>query len=139
GCLQDPLLLPTQGITQLWNGGRAAELMGEPVALPAQHQRALLKVARNMDRPALVTEMPLELAQDRGNGIAGKAARARQIKMVDGLDQPEAGHLYQVLVGLLCTAVAQRQLACQRHEPLDQSVTIPLLAVSAVCGQELVV
>ena len=67
-------------VSHLTHLGRAPELLGEDLGRAAHRERALLEVARHVERPALVAEVALELAEDGGRGVARElrpAARAR--------------------------------------------------------------
>ena len=51
--------------------------------------RQLLEVARDPHRPALVTEVTLELAEDRGDREARERGLACRVEPVDGADEPD--------------------------------------------------
>ena len=110
----------------------AAELLGEDLGRAAHGERALLEVARHVQRPSLVAEMALQLAEDRRRGVARELRPAAGLEAVDRLDQAEARDLKQVVEGLVGVRVAQREIARQREETLHE-----LLARGKVC--ELVV
>ena len=90
-----------------------------------------------MQRPALVAEVALQLAQDRGRGVARELRAALGLEAVDGLDQPEARHLDQVVERLVRVGVAQRQVARERQEPLGQLLARGEVALAVVPDQEL--
>ena len=72
---------------------RAAELLGEDLRRAAHRERALLEVARHVERPALVAEVALQLAEDRRRGVARELRPAAGLEAVDRLDQAEARDL----------------------------------------------
>ena len=69
---------------------------------------------------AVVPEISADLADDHGHAVSGKPHRLIDVKVVDGLDEPHAAHLKQV-VGVL--APAGEALDDGEHQPqisLDQ-------------------
>src|SRR5580704_17163126 len=50
-----------------------------------------------MDLPALVTEVPLELAGNAWLCVGGQAAAESRIEVVDRLQQADVTHLHQIL------------------------------------------
>src|SRR5438874_2357467 len=63
-------------------------------------QRALLRPAWDVDRPAEVAEVALQLAEDGRNGERRERGAAIRLKAVDCLHQAETRHLEQILVWL---------------------------------------
>ena len=103
--------------------GRASELLREDLGRAADRERALLEVARHVQRPALVAEVALQLAEDRRRGVACELRPAARLEAVDRLDQAKARDLEQVVVGLVGVGVAQREVARERQETLHQLLT----------------
>ena len=99
---------------------RAAQLLRQRLGRAAHRERALLEVARHVQRPSLVAEVALQLAQDRGRGVARELRAAPGLEAVDGLDQAEARDLHEVVERLVGVRVAQRQVAGERQEPLAE-------------------
>ena len=99
---------------------RAAELAAHVLAHAVDLDGELLEVARHAHRPALVTKVTLELAEDGGDGERGERRLARGVEALDGLQQPERGDLDQVVERLAGALVAARKLARERQEALDQ-------------------
>jgi hypothetical protein len=56
-------------------------------------ERALLKLARHVERPSLVAEVALELAENRRCRVARELSTAARIEAVDRLDQAQARNL----------------------------------------------
>ena len=100
-------------------------------------ERALLEVARHVQRPALVAEVALELAEDGGRGVARELRAAAGLEAVDGLDQAEARDLEQIVERLVGVAVAQREIAGQRQEALHELFPGGEITFEVVTNQEL--
>ena len=112
----------------------AAELARQRRHRVADLERELLGGARHSHRPALVAEVPLELAEHRRHGVLGEAAAALDVVAVDGLQQPHAGDLDEVVVELAAMAVATRELPCERHEAQHELLArlqVPLHVIPA--------
>jgi len=135
--LQQLLGAAADGRGHLTNAGRAAKLLRQPLALARGLQRALLQVARDVKRPALVAEVALQLAEDRRRGVAGKAGTTARLVAVDRLQEPDVGDLDQILDRLVRVRVAQRQVAGEREEPLDQLPPSGQVARPGVADEEL--
>src|SRR5439155_17029293 len=90
-------------------------------------------------RPGPVTEMALELAQDRRDGVAGEGDVAIGVEAVDRLDEPERRDLEEVLERLLGALVAARELARQQQEALDERLARRGVAVALVAQEQLAV
>ena len=116
---------------------RAASRGPPRSSLAAQRERALLQIARHMQSPALVAERALELAEDRRRRVARELGSAAGLEAVDRLDQPEAGDLHEVVERLVGVAVAEREVAGERDEALDQLVAGSDVAVAVVAHEEL--
>ncbi len=101
---------------QLVGGGRVAALVGDALLRVAHLQRALLRAAGHVHRPAGVAEVAAHLAEDRRDGEGLEGVAAFDVVAVHRLEQAERGDLKQVLEGLGGAAVAPRQAASERHE-----------------------
>ena len=77
--------------------GAARELVGELVGRLVHLGGELLKATRHAHRPALVTEVALDLAHDRGRGIGGELEPSAGIEAVDRLDEADRAHLDEVV------------------------------------------
>jgi hypothetical protein len=86
-------------------------------------QREVLQVPRHAHSPALVAEMALDLAEDRGDGVAGQARVAVGVEAVDRLHQAQRSHLHEVVGRLVDGAVALGEPDGERHVAHDQPVT----------------
>ena len=75
-----------------------------------------------MDLPALVAEVPLDLAADARLGVGGEAVADLGVVVVDRLEQADVPDLHQVLGGLGAAAVlpdaGADQLLVAVHEDL---------------------
>ena len=131
--------LTSSACAQLGDRRRAVQLAREVGDLAVDLQGELLEVARHADRPRLVAEVALELAEDRRDRAAQDRHLALRIESVDRLDQADRGDLDQVVERLLGALIAPRQLAGQRQEALDQLVAGAGLAVAQVADEELAI
>ena len=81
-----------------------------------------------MHDPAEITEVALDLTEDRRHGIARKPDLAIYVEAVDRLinpSPPNRGNSKR----LTRASVAQRKRACQRQEPLDQRIPIARVTI----------
>src|SRR3954468_16619317 len=104
---------------ELGDGGGTAEGLRELAGRLGQRQLELLEAPRNADRPTLVPEMPLDLADDRRSGVGRELDTAFEVEPVDRLDQTDRGDLNQVVERLAAVAEAARQVLDQRQVHLD--------------------
>src|SRR5919205_833529 len=118
--LEHLLLGGPRRLGDLGDGGLAAQVGGQLADLLVHAQCELLEVARHPHRPRAVAEVALDLAEDRGHRVAGEGHLAVEIEAVDGLHQPQAGHLEEVVEGLVGALVAAGELAGERQEALDE-------------------
>ena len=89
---------------------------------PVHPQTQLLERTRHPDRPGLVPEVALQLAQDRRRGVRGEADLAGRIEPIDRAQQADVGDLVQVLDGLAPPGEASREVLRERLEPGDEVV-----------------
>ena len=116
---------------------RPAELPRQCLRLATHRERALLKVARDVQRPPLVAEVPLQLAQDGGCRKARELRAAIRVEAIDRFDQPEARHLEQVVKGLVRVDVTPRKIPRQRETSLHQLFPRCKVAGPVVADQKL--
>lgn len=99
-------------------------LLGELRGGRGQRQPQFLEAARHPHRPALVPEVALDLADHRGGGVRRELHTPVRVEPVHGLDQPDRGHLGQVVQRLPAVAEAAGQVLHQRqmhpHQPVAQ-------------------
>src|SRR5205807_2035348 len=105
--------------------------------MAADRQRPLLEIAGDVDRPALVAEVALELADDRGSGEAREFLAAPRLESLDGVQQPDRGDLDEVIQWLAAVYVAQSELARERQKAPDQLLPDGRLAVQVVGLEQL--
>src|SRR5215468_3362943 len=74
------------------------ECLGQLGGGIAYREPSFLERALDMHLPALIPEVPLDLAADARQGVTRKAGASSGIVVVDGLDQPDVSDLQQVLV-----------------------------------------
>jgi len=87
---------------------------GQPLIDVSDLDRELLRATGYVHGPAEVTEVALELTEDRRYRKRRERGPAVGVVAVHRLDQAEAGHLQQIIERLMGAAVAARQLARQR-------------------------
>jgi hypothetical protein len=92
----------------------------------------LLQAARKANRPALVPEVALDLAEDRGSGEGRELVAEAWVEAVDGFDETEEADLDDVLEGLATVLETPRQKVHEAlvaiHQPLPQAVPLPRVA-----------
>src|SRR4051794_7450382 len=99
---------------------RAAELAAHVLADAVDLDGKLLEVARHPHRPAFVTKVTLELAEDRRHRERAEGGLPLRVEALDRLEQPQRRDLDQVVERLAGALVAPRELATERKEPLDE-------------------
>ena len=118
---------------------RPAEARRERALGSLDRECALLDRSRQMDGPADVAHVALDLSEDRRDGIAGERRPAVGIEAVDRLHEREAGHLHEILERHRRVAVAAREAAREREVALDQLGPRPLGVVAiSQRGEQLV-
>ena len=94
--------------TPIARRARAASASGRAPARarrwPCRSQPQLLEPARHPDRPALVAEVALDLADDRRRGVRRELHAALGVEPVDRLDQADGGDLDEVVERLAAVA-----------------------------------
>src|SRR3954452_23681541 len=123
------------GLGELADGGGAPELCGQRFGGRVEAQRALLDVAGNPNRPAVVAEVAFELAEDGGDGEAGEGGSARCVEALDRLQQPERGYLVQV-VEIGSSAIAAGEVTGERQVASEHGIPAAGIAASAIAGEQ---
>src|SRR5262249_46020671 len=77
------------------------------------------------DRPALVPEMTLDLADDRGRGVGRELHPPLQVEPVDGFDQADRGDLGEIVQPFTPVAEPPGQVLHQRQVQLDKLAADP--------------
>ena len=111
----------------------AAELLRERLGRTVHRERALLEIARHVQGPALVAEVPLQLAENGRRGVARELRAPSGLEAVDRLDQAEARDLEQVVERLVRVGVAQREVTGEWQEALAELLArgeVPQLVVA---------
>src|SRR3954447_20491052 len=122
--LEDVLGLDVDRVRHVVDGRLAAELAGQLGDDLVNAQGELLQVARDADGPRPVAEVALDLAHDRGHGVARERHAALDVEAVDGLHEAEAGDLEDVVERLFGALIAGGKLARERQEALDDRVAV---------------
>jgi hypothetical protein len=107
-------------LSDLLDRRRMAELRRQLRHRPLHLQDSLLDVAGDVNRPAPVAEVPLELAEDGRDGEGREGGAALRIEAIDGLDESDACHLDEIVEGLCPAGVAGGEPPGQRHEAFDE-------------------
>ena len=115
---------------------RAPELARELLHAVVDLHHALLHAARDVDGPAVVTEVALELAEHRRHRVGRERGLARGVEAVDRLDQPERRHLDEVVERLVGAAVAPRHPPRQRQQARDELLTRGLVALAVIADEQ---
>src|SRR5581483_1542263 len=108
------------------------QLLHEPRKLHVQ----LLQAARHAHRPALVAEVPLDLADDVRRRVRRQLDAPVEVEAVDRLDQADRADLDEILELLAAIRVPPRERANERHVLLDQLLARREVAVLVVAPQE---
>ncbi|GAA4267789.1 hypothetical protein GCM10022256_34010 [Frondihabitans peucedani] len=82
----------------------------------------LLQVPRRSDQPAVIAEVPFDLAADRGDGEGDEVLASIDVEALGGLHQAEAGHLPDVGEVAAACAVAEGQRFRHVEVVLDDGV-----------------
>src|SRR5437764_11452300 len=88
-----------QVLSKLLDPRRTLLARGQPSGRGIHPERQLLGASGDVDGPACVAEVALELAEDRWDGKRGKGRPMVWIEAVDRAHQAHAGDLHQILVG----------------------------------------
>src|SRR4051794_23741033 len=126
-----------KGAGDFGNGRGTAELVSEAIGCTRGALGRLLEGAGNPERPALVTEVALELSRDRRHSERREGGTAFQIESVDGLQQPHRRDLNKVVEWLRATVVTLRQVRGQRKVTLQELVAGRQIAAAAIASEQL--
>ena len=107
---------------QVYEGWWGTTPEGEVVDHPGDPQVELLDAPGHPDRPPLVAEVALQLADDGGGGEGGELEPSARVEALDGLDQAERRHLDEVVEGL----APVQPLAEDGGHPLELGVALGL-------------
>src|SRR6266516_1546259 len=134
--LEDLLLLDVGRLGQLGDGRRATQLNRQLLDQTGELDVQLLQAARHADGPALVAEVPLDLADDVRRRVRRQLDAAVDVEAVDRLDQPDRPDLDEVLELLAAVRVAACERAYERHVLLDQLLARLEVAVLVVAAEQ---
>ena len=109
GHLEDALLVDVESLGKLVQGGRTVELVCELVG-DLEDARVHALDPAGLAHEQRVTQMVAQLSVHDGRGIGGEAHTLRWVKALRRFDEPEVGHLKQILVGLLRVAEALQRV-----------------------------
>jgi hypothetical protein len=77
----------------------------------------------------VIAEVPLDLADDRRQGVSGEREAATDVEAVDRLEEPQTGDLVDVLERLARARVSRGELSGERQETPDDRVAIDRVVV----------
>src|SRR3954469_938519 len=100
-------------------------------------QHPLLQSAGNVDGPARVAEVALELPQDGGHGVAREGVAAASVEAVNRLQQREARNLDKVIERLPRMFITTRQAVGEREKSLDELFSRGDVSVLEACEEPL--
>ena len=106
-----------------------AQRYGEFVAGAVDREIELLQAARNLDRPAFIAKVALDLADDRRRRVGRELDAALEIETVDRLEQPDGSDLHEVVERLPAIGKSHREKAHEIEMNDDE-----LVAQSFVLG-----
>ena len=89
------------------------------------------KPARDLDGPALVAKIALDLADDRRRRVRREFDAALEIEAVDRLEQTDRSDLDQIVERLAAIGKLDREIAHQVEVRDDQVAAQPLVFASA--------
>lgn len=116
------LLGAAQCLAQFGVGRRASESLSEGHAGPGGLQMSLLQTARDVQAPAPVAEVLLELAEHGRHQIAEERFASPRVEAVDRLHQSQSGDLTQILGRLSTLPVAAGEAGHERQVDTDDLV-----------------
>src|SRR5262249_12837654 len=112
--------------------GWPAAVPSEVVTSPAQLPLEVFEPARDLDRPAEVTEVPPHFTHDRRYRERHKVATGIGIETVDRVHQSKAGDLVQVGVGFAAAAESTRDVAGERQCAFDDGLMLTPIGATAL-------
>src|SRR5262245_47985617 len=130
--LDDLVLVRLGRLGELRDRRRAAELGGLGLDRAREADAELLHPARHVQRPRAIAEVPLDLADDRGDGVRRELDAPRRVEPLDREEEPDGADLDEVLLRLAPAGVARRQAPHERHVPVHELV--PRLVVPRPIG-----
>ena len=112
-----------------------AELVGQFGGRVPQLEPSLLKRALDVDLPALIAEVALDLAAYARLRIAGQTRADTGIEVVDRLEQANVTDLHELLVRLGAVLVAEHARPDERPVPGDEHLAGRVARLSP-CGRD---
>ena len=109
--LEDLLGGDAEVLGDLGDRRRVLESLRERVDRLVHLERELLKTTRDLDGPALVAEVALDLPHDRGRRVGGELDLAVDVEAVDSLDEADGPDLDQVVDRLTAVPEPAREVA----------------------------
>src|SRR5581483_6813140 len=123
---QNVFLRCAEMLRQLGDGRRMTELHRQLLDGAVDREVQLLQPARHLDRPALVAEIALDLADDRRRRVRRELHAALEIEAVDRLEQADGADLDQVVERFAAVGELDGEIAHQVEVRDDQLVPQPV-------------
>jgi len=108
-----------------------AELDVELLDRAIDREVEFLQPARNLDRPAFIAEITLDLADDRRRRVRRELHAAFEIEAIDRLEQSDRTNLNQIVERFAAIRELDREIACQIEMRDDELVTQPIEFIEA--------
>ena len=112
---------------QLGDRRRMPELDVELLDRAVDREVEFLQPARNLDGPALIAEIALDLADDRRRRVGRELDAALEIEAVDRFEQPDRADLDQIVERFAAIGELDRQVARQVEVRDDEFAAQPLV------------
>ena len=107
-------------------GGRPAQPLRKICGRRAQPQVQFFQSPRDLDRPAVVPEMPADFPHDGGHRKGDEVGARLEVEAGDGVDQSDPSHLNQVVARFAASLETTGDVICQRQAALDDLVPMTL-------------
>jgi hypothetical protein len=121
---------------QLLHAGGPAELALHPLGRTFDRERLLEQVARRADAPAVVAEVAAHLAGHRRERVAGERRAMIGVEPVDGLQEPDARDLEEVVEAVAAVGVATRDEAGEAQVAADELLAQLRVACAGEAAQQ---
>ena len=132
--LHDLLLLQLCHLGELRDRRRAAEVGGQGLDRARELQAQLLHSPRHVDGPRAVSEVALDLADDRRHRIRRELHATVDVEALDRQHEPDRADLDEILERLASPRVARGDVPDERQVLVDELV--PRRRVSRAVGAD---
>ena len=115
--------MPSSSASSVAVGARPSRCDKSAVAA-AEPQVQFLQAPRHLDRPAVVAEVPADLAHDGGHREGDEIRTGFDVEADDGVDQSDARDLNQVVARFTAALEPPGDVIGQRQAPLHNLVAM---------------